>query len=324
MSIELGGAGPRGAVCYALGVRIAVLTTSYPRHAGDPSGHFVRAEVDALRAKGHEVRVLAPGSDRFAWPGVAARLSRAPWQVPLVWRDLRTLSARINGETNVDRIVAHWAWPAGWIAARSAHRVPIELVSHGADVRWLSRLPSPVRTRVVGVLLDRASEWRFVSSALLGDLCARLPHRLATKVRMKARIAQPKLAWPALQPKRYLREAYWVSVGRLIASKGVDRAILYAARRASARALVVVGDGPERPALERLAEREGADVRFLGLVPREDALRAIRDADALLMASEAEGCSTVLREAEHFGTRVIDLRPGRVGVDAQTSTAARG
>jgi glycosyltransferase involved in cell wall biosynthesis len=48
-------------------------------------------------------------------------------------------------------------------------------------------------------------------------------------------------------------------------------------------------------------------VRFVGAVPREEALAWIGAADALLFASRAEGLSTVVREAEALGIRVERL-----------------
>src|SRR5262245_43922906 len=82
-------------------MRIAVVTTSFPRAADDPSGHFVRSSALALAAEGHEVHVVAAGGSPlakpekdgpitvyragggslFAWPGAVARLAEAPWRV---------------------------------------------------------------------------------------------------------------------------------------------------------------------------------------------------------------------------------------------------
>ena len=98
-----------------------------------------------------------------------------------------------------------------------------------------------------------------------------------------------------------------VSVGRLVASKRVDRAIEHVARTRGVDALVVVGDGPERARLERLARARGVDARFVGAVGRTAALAWIGAASVLLHASTAEGLSTVVREAEALGTRVVRL-----------------
>jgi glycosyltransferase involved in cell wall biosynthesis len=70
---------------------------------------------------------------------------------------------------------------------------------------------------------------------------------------------------------------------------------------------VVVGDGPERPRLERQARSLGVDALFVGAVAREVALAWIAAADVVLHASSAEGLSTVVREAEALGTRVVRL-----------------
>ena len=43
-------------------MKLGVVTTSYPRTAGDPAGSFVAAHVEALRALGHDVEVIAVGT----------------------------------------------------------------------------------------------------------------------------------------------------------------------------------------------------------------------------------------------------------------------
>src|SRR3712207_2360188 len=82
-------------------MRIAVVTTSFPRTPDDPPGHFVRSSALALAAQGHEVHVIAAGgsplakpsadgplivhhaggASLFAWPGAVARLREAPWRI---------------------------------------------------------------------------------------------------------------------------------------------------------------------------------------------------------------------------------------------------
>ena len=45
-------------------MRVLVLTTSYPRHAGDPAGGFVADAVERVRAAGVDVEVVAPTAFR--------------------------------------------------------------------------------------------------------------------------------------------------------------------------------------------------------------------------------------------------------------------
>jgi teichuronic acid biosynthesis glycosyltransferase TuaC len=68
---------------------------------------------------------------------------------------------------------------------------------------------------------------------------------------------------------------------------------------------VVVGDGPERGRLVALARLRKIDARFVGRLPRPDALAWIGAADVLLHASRTEGLSTVVREANALGVPAL-------------------
>lgn len=96
------------------------------------------------------------------------------------------------------------------------------------------------------------------------------------------------------------------SVGHLIERKGHDL-VIQAMPQIPDATLLVVGGGPERDALGKLAERLGvADrVRFLGVLDR-DRLREIYNcADILVLASSREGWANVLLEAMACGTPVV-------------------
>jgi glycosyltransferase involved in cell wall biosynthesis len=90
----------------------------------------------------------------------------------------------------------------------------------------------------------------------------------------------------------------------------MERAIEYVAASDAFDGLVVVGDGPERSRLERLARSRHVDAQFLGVVDRSEALAWIGAAHALLHASDTEGASSVVREARALGTPVVVLGGG--------------
>jgi glycosyltransferase involved in cell wall biosynthesis len=71
------------------------------------------------------------------------------------------------------------------------------------------------------------------------------------------------------------------------------------ARRGADFGALLVGDGPERPALERLADELGirARVRFAGALAEEDLPPLYRAADVFCLPSYAEGVPIVLMEA---------------------------
>ncbi|HEX4418483.1 MAG TPA: glycosyltransferase family 4 protein [Kofleriaceae bacterium] len=55
-------------------MKLGVITTSYPRFPGDPAGSFVAGHVEAMRALGHDVEVIAAGdrpAARAAYPHAA-------------------------------------------------------------------------------------------------------------------------------------------------------------------------------------------------------------------------------------------------------------
>jgi teichuronic acid biosynthesis glycosyltransferase TuaC len=291
-------------------MRIALVTTSWPADDGDPSGHFVQAEARALERQGHAVEVVAPAAGgAFGWPGVAARVRERPWLAFDAARWVLEARRRVT-HLDVDRIVAHWTVPCAWPVAAGS-RAQLHVVSHGGDVRVLLGLPAPLRERLVRDIAMRAAEWRFVSEALKASLVASVTP--ATRDRLEAiatvrpaTIDLPDVAVAIARRRRELAGArVAVSVGRLVPGKRVDRAIEHVARARDVDALVVVGDGPERGRLEALARNHGVDARFVGLLPRTDALAWIGAAEHVLFASEAEGASTVLRECEALGTKVV-------------------
>jgi teichuronic acid biosynthesis glycosyltransferase TuaC len=292
-------------------VRTVIVTTSWPEGPGDPSGHFVAAEARALERAGHDVVVVTPRpGGAFGWPGVAARLRERPsraleagsWCV-----DARRRVARVAA----DEVVAHWAVPCAWPIASAARHAALDVVSHGGDVRLMLGLPPLLREAVVARVASRARTWRFVSADLRDDLARALDVRTrklldAIAVVRAAALEMPDVQSAVARLRSELAGArVAVSVGRLVAAKRVDRAIAHVAKTRCADALVVVGDGPERARLEALARAWGVDARFVGRLPRQDALAWIGAAEMVLHASEAEGLSTVLREAEALGTPVV-------------------
>jgi glycosyltransferase involved in cell wall biosynthesis len=218
--------------------------------------------------------------------------------------------------SNAERIVAHWAVPCAWPIGVAARDVCLEAVSHGGDVRLLASLPAPARRFVVGALTPRLERWRFVSSSLLDELLRALEGGTRRAVERVAVLAPAALEMPDVRDAVARRRASFggrrvaVSVGRLVPSKRVDRAIERIASARDVDTLVVVGDGPERARLEQLAKARGIDARFVGVVARPDALAWIGAATFVLHASEAEGASTVLREAQVLGTPV-EIIPAR-------------
>jgi glycosyltransferase involved in cell wall biosynthesis len=268
------------------------------------------------------------GGSAFGWPGLAARVREQPWRIASVLGWMQRVRSLVASLAPFDRIVCHWAVPSalpllfpsplrrrrgvgGEVLGALPQAVPLEIVSHGADVRLLARLPPPARQPLLEALVARAVRWRFVSASLRDELLA-----VATPAQA-LRLASIACVSPALIEVHDVKERssslrqnegagpLYVVVGRLVAGKRFDRALDQVASLELPDArVVVVGDGPERRRLEARARTLGVDARFVGKTSREEALAWIAAADGLFHASKHEGLSTVVREAEALGVPV--------------------
>jgi glycosyltransferase involved in cell wall biosynthesis len=90
--------------------------------------------------------------------------------------------------------------------------------------------------------------------------------------------------------------------GRLVPEKGFDTAVL--ACRAAGVPLVVAGEGPDEPRLRQLAR--DADVRFTGMLTREELARIRAEAALVLAPSRSDdACPFAVVEALAAGVPVI-------------------
>jgi glycosyltransferase involved in cell wall biosynthesis len=99
-------------------------------------------------------------------------------------------------------------------------------------------------------------------------------------------------------------------VGRLSDEKGV-RTLLRAWRHLGSHRLLIVGDGPLREELVRMASAARLAVSFLGRLPRTEVLALARQAAFQVVPSECyEGFPMVVLEAFACGTPVVASRIG--------------
>jgi len=71
--------------------------------------------------------------------------------------------------------------------------------------------------------------------------------------------------------------------------------------------LLITGDGPEKPYLERLGATLdiSADVKFLGFIPQEHMRDYLRTADLYISVSESDSCATSVLEAMACGATIV-------------------
>ena len=104
-----------------------------------------------------------------------------------------------------------------------------------------------------------------------------------------------------------------VTAGRLIPLKRVD-GLLEALREIPELGLVVVGDGPERPQLERMAQELGVSDRvyFAGQRSKEETLALMSACDFFVLNSTHEGLPHVVLEAMALGLPVVATAVGGI------------
>jgi glycosyltransferase involved in cell wall biosynthesis len=119
-----------------------------------------------------------------------------------------------------------------------------------------------------------------------------------------------------------------ISIGRLVHWKGFHlsvRAFADFHRQFPASEYWIIGDGPERKGLERLAQKLGVAerVRFLGWLPRPEALQKLAECDALIHPSLHESGGYVCSEAMAAGRPVICLDLGGPALQVTDETGIK-
>jgi 2-deoxystreptamine N-acetyl-D-glucosaminyltransferase/2-deoxystreptamine glucosyltransferase len=102
-------------------------------------------------------------------------------------------------------------------------------------------------------------------------------------------------------------------LGRLAPQKDVGTLLAAFALLPAGTTLVLVGDGPDRAALQRRAQRSGGRVHFTGFVPHAAVPAVLAHVDLLVLPSLYEDLSSALIEAMAAGLPVVATRVGGTG-----------
>ena len=321
-------------------MRVVFLTHNYPRFAGDVAGAFLATLARALVARGTEVRVVAPsdGGDVGApeLDGIPVRRVRygTPAEETLAYRGtmaeagrslagaLRALAmgralrraAREELKAGAVLVHAHWWIPGGMAAPPEA---PLVVTCHGTDVALLRT--SAAARALAQQVFRRARVVTTVSSALAEVV------EQATGRAVGPAYQQPMPAATERYASWSAGGAGWIVVARLTRQKRIDlvlEAVALLRKDGLATPLTLVGDGPERAALEARARDLGlaGTVRFEGAQPPAVVAERLQASDLAIFAAQREGYGLAAAEAFMAGVPVVACTDGGGVLDVVPAT----
>jgi glycosyltransferase involved in cell wall biosynthesis len=309
-------------------VRVVVVSGIWPPDVGGPASH-APALADALLEAGHEVEVVTTADAAPAPRAYPVHWARRSQPAPL--RHLAVVRRIVAAARGADRVYATTMVRRAALGAAFARKpLVVKLVAdeafererragrfdgsledfQGAGGGARRRLLRTSRTAAL-----RRARRVLVPSTYLRDMAVGWglePSRVTV-------VPNPAPELPALPSREEARAVLGLDgptiavAGRLTAQKSLGDA-LQAIARVPGAALLVRGDGPERPALEREAARLGVSerVRFLGAGTRDDVITLFRGADAALVTSAWENLPHTVLEALAVGTPVVATAVGGI------------
>ncbi|MEV0625540.1 glycosyltransferase family 4 protein [Nonomuraea wenchangensis] len=308
--------------------RVVVVTNDFPPRPGG-----IQSFVHGLALRTPGVAVYAP-----AWPGCEEfdrgqpyPVVRHPTRLMLPTPGVARRAARLVAEHGAETVVFGAAAPLGLLAPhlRRAGARRVVMLTHGHEASWASAPGFRAVLRRIGAHADVVT---YLGDYTRRRLEAAIPPgklvRLAPGVDVEQfRPGLQGAAVPGLAGRPVV-----VCVSRLVPRKGQDRLIAAWPRVLRAvpdAVLLVVGGGPYRGRLERLAGGHPS-IRFTGTVPAADLPGYYAAADVFAMPCrtrwngvDVEGLGIVFLEASATGLPVVAgasggapdaVRPGETGL----------
>jgi glycosyltransferase involved in cell wall biosynthesis len=322
-------------------VKVLVVAEFYPSRGDPVLGIWAHRQALAARDAGAEIRVLVlhrlvpPRASLVHGPASAAlalgRLIREPrrqtrdglpvsympyvspprersyaswgaWAAPV----LRGTLGRLRGVFPFELVHAHNAVPAGDALRRARLSEPLVVSVHGGDLLYTARRDEAGARAVAGGL--GAARLVLANSLGIAELARAHGARETRVVHLGA-----ELPAAGARPPRGDGPPTLITVAHLVGRKrhsDVLRALAVLASRHPALRYSIVGDGPERIALEGLAARLGVAERvdFKGQLAPAQAIDEARRATLFVMPSTEEAFGVAYIEAMAGGVPAIGCR----------------
>ncbi len=317
-------------------MKLLLITSTFPTPRAPNQGVFNGLLVDALRTV-HSVRVIAPipwttkiraskevsTDPRVLHPTFYYPPRIARWTYGFCyWKSIQSSLRTLTKDYTPDAVLGYWAHPDSDAAIRAARSlgVPAVVMVGGSDVRILAQ--SGMRRRAIQAVLQNANRVIAFSQDLARHVSALgVPlDRIEVVYRGVDRSLFCK--GDRLQARHALHvepdSIVVVWVGRLVDVKNPSMAIRAAVQwklHYGARfRLVIVGDGPLKSGMERLANQLNVyeSCSFFGAIPHAELANWFRAANLTILTSHSEGVPNVLLESVACGTSFVATDVGGV------------
>ena len=306
-------------------MRVTLVANIFPPAVGGPATHVYHL-ANSLHQRGHSVRAVVCTDDPEGLVKVPYPIVRVSWGVPVplryllvLWHTWRaamcsdivyingielpsSLGALLAGKPRVLKVVGDWAWESS--VRRGLTALGIEAFQNAVHTNQ-SRIFRAIQRfycRLATVVVVPST---YVAS-LVGGWGVK-PSR--TRVIQNALTFTPKTdgSTDPVHDTLGLSPPVICNVSRLYRWKNVDAVIRMVPQFERGATLLIVGDGPERPRLERLSVNlDVADrVVFTGDVPQQRVADYLQGSDICVLNTQYEGLSHTLVEARHVGTPIV-------------------
>lgn len=308
-------------------MRILYVNYEYPPLGG--GGGVINKQIAEELASRHTVDVLT--SQGLGLPAFSVENGVNIHRVPVFFRsrqaaaNLPSMLAYLPSgyrtglgllkENNYDVINTHFAIPSGplgdWLSRKA--KIPNVLSVHGGDLYDPSKFMSPHRhfllRSVVKKVLSRANSVVAQSSNTVGNVHEYYASDLDCKciplgiVRHTQSIDSPRERYDLSE-----KDIALVTVGRLVARKGLDRLLEIVKQINNSNVhLFIIGSGPQLEPLKAMTGEMNLDsqIHFLGQVDDQEKLEVLQMSDIYVSTSQHEGFGIVYLEAMAAGLPVV-------------------
>jgi len=294
-------------------MKVLIITTSYPDHAGSNRGVFVRRLCQEIIRQGHEVLVLTPRIfresplfqdddgirvHRFRFPSRETPLNQTE-SIPLFPMLIYMISGffkavRLILKEKPDVIHGNWIVPTGLIAALVGFlmHVPVINTARGMDMRVSEK--GPVR-HLFDLAVRLSDKVTVVSEAMKTRASLKDAEVFSSGVDEKFFEISPDYTSKTVLYTRSLEPVY--------DAQTLIKCISLVIEKVPEARFIIAGTGSQESQLKELTQslNTSKHVEFLGLVPNNDVISLMKKASVYVSTATADGTSIALLEAMAAG-----------------------